>query len=485
MTPLLQVRDLSVRFGSVDAVRDVSIEVNAGSIVGLIGPNGAGKTSLLDALTGIGPTSSGQVVFAGRSIGQMPPHHRARQGMTRTFQSLELFEDLTVAENLAVAAESSRSGREQVAARVERAATLTGLTGILGRHPVGISHALRKRVALGRALAGEPSLVLLDEPAGGLDEAERTALARTLRTVAGEGTAVVLVDHDMGLVLEVCEEVCVLDLGRVVARGTPSAVRADPALAAAYLGMEDEMDVSTRPTASPATSPRNPVVRVEHLSSGYADVPVLHDVSLDVRAGEVVALLGANGAGKTTTLLAVSGLLPANQGSVSVLGRSVHGRPHDVARSGLAHVPQDRGVLPALTVAENLKLASRFANEGVDDALHALPALSPLLARRAGNLSGGEQQLLAIGRALAARPKAVLVDELSLGLAASTLRDVLAALRSLADDGVGVLMVEQHPDLALRVADRAYVLQRGQVVLEGSAREVAARKEALEEAYLG
>jgi branched-chain amino acid transport system ATP-binding protein len=156
-----------------------------------------------------------------------------------------------------------------------------------------------------------------------------------------------------------------------------------------------------------------------------------------------------------------------------------------VARRGLAHAPQDRGVLSALTVAENLRLASRFDRTGVDLALSSLPGLLTLMSRRAGNLSGGEQQLLAVGRALASRPRVLLIDELSLGLSPSTLGDVLTTVRAVADKGSGVLLVEQYPDVALDIADRAYVLQRGRVVLEGTAAEVAARKDALEAAYLG
>jgi branched-chain amino acid transport system ATP-binding protein len=327
--------------------------------------------------------------------------------------------------------------------------------------------------------------VLLDEPAGGLDEGERAALVRTLRTLADEGIAVVLVDHDMAVVLDVCDEVCVLDLGRMVARGTPQEVRADAKVAAAYLGAGDELPLPNRAPAKTPTGRGKPVAAVEHLSTGYSGVPVLHDVTLDVRAGEVVALLGANGAGKTTALRALSGMLPVHQGRVEVLGRAVPRRPDEVSRWGLAHAPQDRGVLPALTAAENLRLASRFDDEGVELALRSLPGLVPLLPRRAGNLSGGEQELLAVGRALAARPKVLLVDELSLGLASATLREVLAVVRTIADGGVGVLLVEQHPDLALAIADRAYVLQRGRVVLDGAAGDIAARKEALEEAYLG
>jgi branched-chain amino acid transport system ATP-binding protein len=486
MTPVLEVRDVSVSYGSVEVVHAVSVTVEAGSILGIIGPNGAGKTTLLDALSGLGPLSSGAVVLAGHSIERLPPHHRARRGMTRTFQSLELFDDLTVGENLSVAAEGGRAGgRAVVAERVARAAALAGLDSILERVPTELSHAMRKRLALGRALAGAPSVVLLDEPAGGLDGSERAALGRTLRTIAGDGTAVVLVDHDMGLVLDVCEAVCILDLGRVVARGTPTEVRADPNLTAAYLGKGDEGFATPRGLGAGQEGPGETVVAVGGLSAGYAGAPVLRGVDLEVKAGEIVALLGANGAGKTTMLRVLSGLLPASEGRVEVLGREVHGGADEVARRGLAHAPQDRSVLPALTVAENLRLASKFDRAGVDIALGALPRLVPLMARRAGDLSGGEQQILALGRASGSRPKVLMVDELSLGLSTATLRDVVAMVQKMAVDGVGVLFVEQHPHLALAIADRAYVLQRGRITLEGRASQIAAGKDALEAAYLG
>ncbi|MDQ6928986.1 MAG: ATP-binding cassette domain-containing protein, partial [Actinomycetota bacterium] len=180
MSAILEVKSVSVCFGSVDAVRDVSLEVMAGSIVGLIGPNGAGKTTLLDAISGLGLMTSGAVIFDGASVERMPAHQRSRRGMTRTFQTLELFEDLTVEENLLVAAEAgTRSGRGRVSECVERVVSLVGLSEVLESMPPELSHGVRKRVALGRALAGEPSLVLLDEPAGGLDAGERAALAGT------------------------------------------------------------------------------------------------------------------------------------------------------------------------------------------------------------------------------------------------------------------------------------------------------------------
>jgi branched-chain amino acid transport system ATP-binding protein len=239
--PLLDVRDLSVRYGATVAVDHVSLAVDEGAIVGLIGPNGAGKTSLIDALSGF-TEATGTITFGGVALHRMRAHDRARAGLVRTWQSIELFDDLTVREVLAVAEGSQRAGwslrrrpppkgpgHTDVAARL-------GLGDILARRPSALSHGQRKIVGLARALAASPRLLLADEPAAGLDTAESAVLATRLREIVAEGAAMLLVDHDMGLVLNVCDWVYVIDFGRLIAAGPPSAIRTDPAVIAAYLG---------------------------------------------------------------------------------------------------------------------------------------------------------------------------------------------------------------------------------------------------------
>jgi branched-chain amino acid transport system ATP-binding protein len=237
-----------------------------------------------------------------------------------------------------------------------------------------------------------------------------------------------------------------------------------------------------------STAGQTMAIQVRGLHAGYGSATVVRNLDLTVTAGEVVALLGPNGAGKTTTLLTIAGLLPPQSGEVTVLGRTVNAkRPWLAARRGVALVPEERALFFDLTVRENLLLAIRGDRQkAIHSAIAYLPALEPLLGRLAGQLSGGEQQMLALARALAGKPKVLLVDEMSLGLAPVIVQRLLPILRTVADDlGVAVVIVEQHIHMALSIADRALVLSHGDVVLTGSAKELAARRNLLASQYLG
>lgn len=230
------------------------------------------------------------------------------------------------------------------------------------------------------------------------------------------------------------------------------------------------------------------LLEIQSLHAGYDGVAVVRDLDMHVDAGEVVAFLGPNGAGKTTTLMSVSGMVEILGGSITVLGRPVPKlrHAHLLARWGVSHVPEKRGILFQLTVEENLHLAKRAGRTDVTPAIEYFPALAELLKRRAGLLSGGEQQMLAIGRAILAEPKLLMIDEMSLGLAPVIYEELMPVVRRIADEtGAGVLLVEQHADLALAQSDRGYVLNHGDLVMQGTAAELIRDRQLLDATYLG
>jgi len=245
----LEVRGLRVVFGTVRAVDDVSLSVKPGEVVGLIGPNGAGKTTFIDAVSGFVPTVSGSILLGGADVSRWSPHRRVRAGLSRSFQSLELFEDLTIRENLRTAYESRDwrgyltapffAGSDPAPRAASAAVDIFELAGDLDRLPGELSAGRRRLVAIARAIAAEPSVLLLDEPAAGLDENESVELARLIRALAdGWGIAVLLVEHDVNLIMTTCDRVNVIDFGKPLAQGTPDEVRSDPLVVAAYLGVE-------------------------------------------------------------------------------------------------------------------------------------------------------------------------------------------------------------------------------------------------------
>ncbi len=254
---LLTTDKLSVSFGGVHAVRQLSLSVGRGQLVGLIGPNGAGKTTFVDALTGF-VRSSGSVMFDGIDISTWPVHKRAKAGMLRTWQSTEIFTDLTIEENLLsgvehrgigqVFADLVAPGRRRAPSDTLRHLERFGLADFAKRMPSELSYGQRKLVGVARALAAEPKVLLVDEPAAGLDSRESEELGARLRGVVDEGTAVLLIDHDMGLVLSVCDYIYVIDSGLLIAEGTPSEVRNDARVISAYLG-ETSDDADTHRTA--------------------------------------------------------------------------------------------------------------------------------------------------------------------------------------------------------------------------------------------
>src|SRR5680860_1577356 len=378
MSAIIEVRGVTRRFGGLAAVDDVSFDVHEGAVKALIGPNGAGKSTLFNSMTGFDNPDAGTVHYAGMDVTGRKPHRIVELGMSRTFQNTQLFDHMSVLDNvkvgrytrtrtgfLAAALRLPRARREERLVE-EEAGRLLRLLGIedFADVPAGdIPHGRRRLLEICRALASEPSVLLLDEPAAGLNNAETSKLADALLRIRDMGITLIVVEHDMGLVMEISDSITNLDSHRRVKRG-------------------------------------------------------------------------------------------------------------------IAMVPEGRMLFASMTVDENLRLGaySRRDSTGVLEDLELVFQLFPVLEERlkqmAGTLSGGEQQMLAIGRALMSRPRLLLLDEPSLGLAPMIIREIFSVLDRLRERDVTLFLVEQDAKMALRHADRGYVMRTGTIALSGTADEL-------------
>ncbi len=476
-TGSLVVTNLEVGFGGNIAVAGVSFRVDPGEIVALIGPNGAGKTTIIDAITGL-VDSTGSVVHAGRRLDRLSTYQRARLGVVRTFQTLDLFDDLTVRQNVELETRERHwwrwlpalfAAHDPVPA-VEHALELVGLTAEADRLPDELPLGRRRLVDLARAMARDPRVLLLDEPTSGLGREDADMVGATVQAIADRGPGVLLIEHDVDLVFRVADRVIALDFGAVIAAGTPDEVRHNERVAATYLGSRAGSGVSTPPrrTLDPASNGRA-LLTLRDVSAGYDAADVVRGMDLDVRAGEVAALVGPNGAGKSTLLRRIIGLVEGSRGSILLDGEPIDSLPaHRRAKAGIALVPEGRALFPQLTVRQNLRLGDGSRNDDLDRILAVFPALEGLLDRRAGLLSGGEQQMLAIGRALAAEPRVLLVDEMSQGLAPTVVDELFRSLLQLADEkNLAVLVVEQYVEQALASVHQVHVMIRGEIERSG------------------
>jgi branched-chain amino acid transport system ATP-binding protein len=389
--------------------------------------------------------------------------------------------------------------------RVSRARQLLaycGYKGSPGELAANLAHVDRRLVEIARALALDPDALLLDEPAAGLSREDKSVLATLLRRIADTGITVLLVEHDMTLVMDISDHVVVLDAGQLLATGPPAAIQANPDVRRAYLGdgLGNDLDKDISPAGQSralATQKDEPAAPIEMLgvgalTTGYGASTVLHSIDLQVRRGECVALLGANGAGKSTLMRSLAGLHRPVSGGIHLQGREVTRLgAEQVVALGMVLVPEGRQVFAELSVLDNIRLggflyaADRADSEArVENMLTRFPRLRERLHQRAGLLSGGEQQMLAIARALMSRPRILLLDEPSLGLAPKIIAELFTALGEMRREGMTLLLVDQMAGLALALADRAYVMEEGRIVAQGSAAEIAANN-TLAQAYLG
>ncbi|MHB1539165.1 MAG: ATP-binding cassette domain-containing protein [Solirubrobacteraceae bacterium] len=490
---LLECNAVTVRYSGATAVDAVDLRVDDCEFVAIIGANGAGKTTLFNAISGYVKRAQGSVKLAGRDVSALDATELARAGITRTFQIPRLAERLTVWENVLLGSllcSGLRAAQERAALIIRE----IGLEDFMFCAVEQLGPGIRRRVEIARVVATRPRVILLDEALAGMSSEEIEEVRKAISALREWGVdAIVSVEHVLSAVRDLADRMIAMDFGHIVVEGLPDYVLEHEAVVNSYLGGAaggGEVDAKPALRRVHRAPQAEPLMEVVHLAAGYGQVRVLWDVGMYLGPGEFVGVLGASGAGKTTLCRALTGGCTVHSGSVRFGSEEIIGRPaHRVARMGVAHVPSSRELFLGMSVQDNLRLGA-VAWGGPDTrrllgmVQELFPELRPLISRRAGALSGGQQQIVAIGRALMREPSFLVLDEPSTGLAPVVVGRLMGTLRSLADNGVAIMVAEQNAAETLRAVDRAYVLQEGRIVFSGTSEDLRDEPR-LAKAYLG
>ncbi len=493
---VLEVRDLSKRFGGIVAAEGLNMTLRKGTITALVGPNGAGKTTVFNLLTGFIEPDRGSVKLNGFELIDRTPDLVARRGMVRTFQDVRLFQRLSCLQNVQMAIQGQpgerlwplfvhprrvREAEKQTTQRAMEALEFVGMQAFAGVAAGELSYGQTKLISLARALASDAEVLLLDEPASGIDTQWVDTMLGLIEALREQGRTICIVEHNLHVVGRLADHTYFMEVGQITAEGTIDELTSSQRLAEAYFGTADMPvdDAETEVVEDGVV----PVLQVRDLQAGYGRKQVVFDVDLEVGSGEIVTVLGHNGSGKSTTIKTVLGLFPSMGGEVTFLGRDVTNvDASDNVKAGMALIPSERFVFPDLNVLDNLLLGGANEpdpvrrKERMEQVYRLFPVLQERTQQIAGTLSGGQQRMLSLGLLLMAGPKLLMLDEPSLGLAPIVVQQIFDSVRSLArEENLSVLLLEQNVGQALRVTDRVYVMRAGRIILEETAQEMRAR----------
>ena len=483
---VVELKHITKRFPGVVALKDMSIGIRPGEIHGLIGENGAGKSTLIKVLTGVHTPEEGEIFVDGQKVVFKNPVQSREAGIACVYQELNIVKQLPVTDNVFMGRAVKKGlllDYPRMHAEAEEALKTLGHPEINVHLECGkLGVGQQQMVEIAKAVSLDAKLIIMDEPTSSLGKEEIEQLMETVRGLKAKGVAILFVSHKLEELFELCDRVTVMRDGEhIITEDTVNLT--EDSLINAMVGR-------TLDNLYPKEFGTKGEVWLE--AKGLNEAGVLHDVSFKAHAGQITGFAGLVGAGRTETMRAVVGADKLASGEIPYDGNlSSKMEAHKIVRLGLAQVPEGRRVFSGLTVQQNLSMGAYTRHDGKDAiqsdydmVFDLLPRLKERRNQPAGTLSGGEQQMLAVGRALMCKPKILLLDEPSMGLSPLLVKEIFKIIRDINRQGVTVLLVEQNAKMALDIANRAYVLETGTIKMEGEATELANNIE-VRKAYLG
>ena len=472
---MIVVEDIHKHFGGLRAVDGASLTIETGAITGLIGPNGAGKTTLFNVIAGHYKPTSGRVLLDGEDISGLAPHELFGKGLLRTFQIAHEFSTLSVRDNLMMvpAGQSGESlistwlspkkvaeEEERVRAKANEVIEFLEIGHVADELAGNLSGGQKKLLELGRTMMVDAKIVFLDEVGAGVNRTLLNTIGDAiLRLNKERGYTFCMIEHDMEFISRLCDPVICMAEGRVLATGTAEEIKNNDEVIEAYLGTGLKKQTKTGEQIMAFLIGQN-------MTGGYGGADILHDCTIGVEKGEIAVVVGPNGAGKSTAMKAVFGMLNIREGQVMMDGEDItHLSPQDRVTKGMGFVPQNANVFTSMTVQENLEMGAFIRSDDFTETMEQVFDLFPILKEKrrqpAGELSGGQRQQVAVGRALMTQPKVLMLDEPTAGVSPIVMDELFDRIIEIAKTGIAILMVEQNAKQALNIADKGYVLVQG------------------------